>query len=88
MHELFTLNGKITSTRDIAQFLIDNSDGIPKMSFEELAEKGFVRGDDSADTQFGPKSPYNYQILSSTRDKKPYATLTGRQQFYFDHDWF
>ncbi|MEQ1802815.1 MAG: molybdopterin-dependent oxidoreductase [Gammaproteobacteria bacterium] len=88
VHELFTLNGKITSTRDIAQFLIDNSQGIPKMSFEELAKKGFVRGDDSADAQFGPNSPYSYQILASTRDKKPYATLTGRQQFYFDHDWF
>jgi DMSO reductase family type II enzyme molybdopterin subunit len=88
VHELFTLNGKITSTRDIAQFLIDNSEGIPKISFEELAKKGFVRGDDSADVQFGPKSPYSYQVLASTRDKKPYATLTGRQQFYFDHDWF
>jgi len=88
VHELFTLNGKITSTRDIAQFLIDNSEGIPKISFEELAKKGFVRGDDSADVQFGPKSPYSYDILASTRDKKPYATLTGRQQFYFDHDWF
>ena len=86
--ELFTLNGKIQSTRDIAQFLIDNSEGIPKVSFEELAKKGFVRGEDSADTQFGPKSPYSYHILASTRDKKPYATLTGRQQFYFDHDWF
>ncbi|MSR08225.1 MAG: twin-arginine translocation signal domain-containing protein [Gammaproteobacteria bacterium] len=88
VHELFTMNGKITSTRDIAQFLIDNSEGIPKMSFEELAKKGFVRGDDSEGTQFGPKSPYSYDILFSTRDKRPYATLTGRQQFYFDHDWF
>jgi len=88
VHELFTLNGSITSTRDIAQFLIDNSEGIPKMSFEELAKKGFVRGDDSTGTQFGPQSPYSYRVLASTRDKKPYATLTGRQQFYFDHDWF
>ena len=88
VHELFTLNGKIKSTRDIAQFLIDNTDGIPKISYDELTKKGFVRGDDSEGVQFGPKSPYSYHVLSSVRDKKPYATLTGRQQFYLDHDWF
>ena len=88
VNELFTLNGKIQSTKDIIQFLIDNSEGIPKISFEELQQRGFVRGDDSADVQFGEKSPYSYEVLASTRDKKPYATLTGRQQFYFDHDWF
>jgi DMSO reductase family type II enzyme molybdopterin subunit len=87
-HEIFTLNGKIRSTKDIVQFLIDNSDGIPKITFEELQKRGFVRADDSADVQFGKGSPYSYQVLASTRDKKPYATLTGRQQFYFDHDWF
>ena len=88
LHELFTLNGKITNSRDLAQFLLDNSAGLPKISFEELASKGFIRVDDSADVQFGPGAPYSYQILASTRDKKPYATLTGRQQFYMDHDWF
>ena len=88
VYELFTLNGTIRSTRDIVQFLIDNSEGIPKISFEELAKRGFVRAEDSDDTQFGPKSPYSYHILASVRGKKPYATLTGRQQFYFDHEWF
>jgi DMSO reductase family type II enzyme molybdopterin subunit len=88
VHDMFTMNGTITSTRDIAHFLLQNSEGIPKVSFEELARRGFIRGEDSENTQFGPRSPYSYNILSSTRDKKPYATLTGRQQFYFDHDWF
>jgi dimethylsulfide dehydrogenase subunit alpha/complex iron-sulfur molybdoenzyme family reductase subunit alpha len=88
VHDLFTLNGSMKSTRDVAQFLLDNSAGIPKISFEDLAKRGFVRVDDSADVQFGPKSPYNFRILASTRDKVPYETLTGRQQFYFDQDWF
>jgi DMSO reductase family type II enzyme molybdopterin subunit len=88
VHDLYTLNGTVKSTRDVAQFLLDNSAGIPKISFEELAKKGFVRVDDSAGVQFGPKSPYNFRILASTRDKVPYETLTGRQQFYFDQDWF
>ena len=83
-----TLDGKIHDTRDIVQFLLDNSSGLPKISYEELAKKGIVRVNDSQDAQFGPKSPFNYKTLASTRDKQPYETLTGRQQYYMDHDWF
>jgi DMSO reductase family type II enzyme molybdopterin subunit len=88
IHEQFTLGGKLKDIRDVVQFLIDNSYGLPKLPYAELARKGFIRVDDSAGVQFGPKSPYNYQVLASTREKRPYATLTGRQQFYMDHDWF
>jgi DMSO reductase family type II enzyme molybdopterin subunit len=86
--ELFTLNGRIKDTRDLVQFLIDNSAGLPKLSVDELEQRGIIRVDDAQDPQFGPKSPYSYQLLASTRDKKPYKTMTGRQQFYIDHDWF
>jgi DMSO reductase family type II enzyme molybdopterin subunit len=88
LHDLMTLNGKIRDNRDIVQMLLDNSSGVPKVSYAELAEKGFIRVEDSAGTQFGPKAPFSYQTLASTRDKVPYETLTRRQQFYFDHDWF
>jgi DMSO reductase family type II enzyme molybdopterin subunit len=88
LHDLFTLNGKVPDNKALVNFLLANSSGIPKMSFDELAKKGFVQVDDSAGTQFGRQSPYSYHILASTRDKKPYATLTGRQQYYMDHDWF
>ena len=88
LHQLLTMDGQVTRSRDIVQYLIDHSAGIPKISYEQLAQKGFVIADDSAGTQFGAKSPFSYQILASVRDKLPYATLTGRQQFYFDHDWF
>jgi DMSO reductase family type II enzyme molybdopterin subunit len=88
LEDLLTMNGQIRSSRDIAQFLIDNSSGMPKITFEELARRGFVRGDDSEGTQFGMNSPYGNPTLASVRDKQPYPTLTGRQQFYFDHDWF
>ena len=88
MHELMTLGGKIRHTRDIVQMIIDNSYGVPKVSFDELRERGFIRVDDSSQTQFGEKSPYSYETLRSTRDKVPYETLTGRQQYYMDHDWF
>lgn len=88
LHELMTLGGKLRDTRDIVQFMLDNSAGIPKTTYAELARKGFIRVDDSQGTQFGPASPFSYKTLASTIDKVPYETLTRRQQFYFDHDWF
>ena len=47
-----------------------------------------IRTDDADGVQFGPNSSFSYYVLERTRGKKPYDTLTGRQQFYFDHDWF
>ena len=95
-HEIFTTlalpdgsTKKVTRTRDAVDFIISNSAGISNVrNYEHLTEKGFVRSDDSDDVQFGKKSNFSYQILSSVIDKKPYRTLTGRQQFYIDHDWF
>jgi DMSO reductase family type II enzyme molybdopterin subunit len=78
----------VTGTKDVAEFIIQGSSGMSKVTFDKLQEKGFVRVDDAQDVQFGPDSNFSYQMLASVRDKKPYATLTGRQQFYLDHDWF
>jgi len=88
LHELMTMDGKVRDSRDIVQFLMDNTPGMPKATYEELAQRGFLRVEDSRGTQFGPKSPFSYKTLASTRDKVPYGTLTARQQFYMDHDWF
>ncbi|MGI9309620.1 MAG: molybdopterin-dependent oxidoreductase [Gammaproteobacteria bacterium] len=88
VHEQFTLNGKLGSDADVVEYLLQNSMGMPKISFKEFAEKGLVRPDNSDGTQFGAGSPFSYQTLASTRDKKPYKTLTGRQQYYLDHDVF
>jgi DMSO reductase family type II enzyme molybdopterin subunit len=88
---LRTPDGKVFNierTQDVADFIIQNSSGLSKVTFKDLQEKGMIRVDDSDDVQFGPKSNFSYQLLSSVRDKKPYSTLTGRQQFYLDHDWF
>ncbi|MCC5793437.1 MAG: molybdopterin-dependent oxidoreductase [Chromatiales bacterium] len=87
-HRLFTYDGRVNGSRDLVEFLLARSFGLPRISFDEFASRGFVRVDDSDDVQFGPNSPYSYQILASVRDRKPYQTLTGRQQFYMDHDWF
>jgi DMSO reductase family type II enzyme molybdopterin subunit len=80
---------KIQSTADAADFIIKNSMGMSKAtSFKALKEKGFIRVDDSDGVQFGKDSNYSYYVLARVKDKRPYETLTGRQQFYIDHDWF
>ncbi len=79
---------KVRSTRDAAEFIIQNSGGMSDVTFDKLREKGFIRVDDADGVQFGPKSNYSYYVLARVKDKRPYETLTGRQQFYLDHDWF
>ncbi len=86
--ELFTLNGQFKEPRDVVEFLFENTPGLPKITWEEFAEAGIVRTEDSEGVQFGPDAPFSYETLASTRAKKPYKTLTGRQQYYIDHDWF
>jgi len=79
---------KIRSTADAADFIIKNSSGMSNVSFAGLLDRGFIRVDDADGVQFGPDSSFSYYVLARVRDKKPYETLTGRQQFYLDHDWF
>ncbi|UCG73587.1 MAG: molybdopterin-dependent oxidoreductase [Chromatiales bacterium] len=88
---LYTKDGKAFTTEtsaDAAQYIIENSPGMSKVSFDKLQQEGMIRTDDADGVQFGPNSSFSYYVLARTRGKKPYDTLTGRQQFYFDHDWF
>jgi anaerobic selenocysteine-containing dehydrogenase len=79
---------KIDRTRDAVDYIIENSSGLSNVTFDKLSAEGFVRVDDSAGTQFGKDSNYSYYVLNSAKEKRPWNTLTGRQQFYIDHDWF
>ena len=87
-HALFTMGGKIRSNKDVAQFLLNLNEGIPEKSFDELARKGIVRNNDSDGVMYGEHSPYGSVMLRAWEQKTPYPTLTGRQQYYIDHDWF
>ena len=84
----YTMGGRFQSAEDIAQWLMDNNHGVPDMKFSELAQKGIVRVNDSDGIVYGPGSPYDTKINRSLIDKQAYQTLTSRQQFYIDHDWF
>ena len=87
--ELFTMGGRINNSKDVAQFIINTSHGLPKITFEELSEKGIVKVEGVDNTSWdNEESPYHTEVVRSVREKKPYETFTGRQQFYIDHEWF
>ncbi|MCK6370278.1 MAG: molybdopterin-dependent oxidoreductase [Gammaproteobacteria bacterium] len=88
VHQLYRHGGKITSTLDVIQFLIDRDEGVPKVPFEEMAAAGLMRNADTERVVYGPKAPYGSVMLRAVEGREPYPTLTGRQQFYLDHEWF
>lgn len=88
LYEQYTLGGTLAEDKDVVEFLLQNSYGMPDMTWEEFSARGFIRPNDSEGVQFGAGSPFDYHTLASTRDKKPYKTLTGRQQYYLDQPTF
>jgi len=88
-HALYTMEGRIKDVRDVIQFLINTTPGVPKISFSELAARGIVRLDHTPSTAWDdPKASYQSELTDSVVRKRSYKTLTGRQQFYIDHEWF
>jgi len=78
-----------------ARALIESSTNLDTTSFEEATERGFAAvtslgrgpGNASSATDWAPGetiTPFVWHV----RDKKPWPTLTGRVQFYIDHDWY
>jgi DMSO reductase family type II enzyme molybdopterin subunit len=88
VHSLYRHGGTINSTRDVIQFLIDRDEGVPKVPFEVMAAAGLMRNDDTERVVYGPKAPYGSVMIRAVENREPYPTLTGRQQFYIDHEWF
>ena len=87
-HDLFTMGGQIKDTKDVIQFLIDKDPGVPKVSFDEMRSKGLMRNAGTDRVVFGVDAPYGSVMLRGVELREPYPTLTGRQQFYVDHEWF
>ena len=88
-YDEFTMKGSIETDEDALRFVMEKSTSLGAGSYEELLKKGFVAvGPSAGKTSPVPKDkPYRPFTVNVT-EKKPYATLTGRLQFYVDHDWF
>ena len=77
--ELYTMEGRVQNSKDVDQFIINTSHGIPKITFEELSVKGIVKVNGVDNTAWdNEESPYHTEIVKSVVDKHPYETFTGR----------
>lgn len=88
-YEDFTMNGAVASDEDALRFMMEKSEALGEGTYEEIQEKGFVAVGPAAGKTgpVPPDKPYR-PFTINVEQKIPYGTLTGRLQFYVDHDWF
>lgn len=86
LSDQFTEGGKLMDQRAVAQFILDTAPTTKGQRFEDIMERPQrFQGNWTSPMQDGvPYSGFKF----FTGQKKPWPTLTGRQQFYADHDWF
>jgi anaerobic selenocysteine-containing dehydrogenase len=87
-YDMLTMNGTIMTNEDVINFLLRINEAIPVDNFKDMARQGIVRNNDTDGVMYGENSPYGAVMKLAVERKQPYPTLTGRQQFYMDHDWF
>jgi len=82
--------GKLAADEDAANFILSHSAETKGMTYYGLQEQPqrFVGIDPevwNSEVEEGRTyTPFTHQI----EKKRPWRTLTGRQQFYVDHDWY
>jgi complex iron-sulfur molybdoenzyme family reductase subunit alpha len=82
-----TDNGKLAEDEVATQFVLDNAPHTKGITLEMLRTKGpqrFKLNWTSPMKEGVPYSPFQNYVV----DKKPWPTMTGRQQYYIDHPWF
>jgi len=83
-------HGKILTDEQAADFILSHSKETQGMTYQNLQAhpRRFVATDPdtwNSDVEPGVAyTPFKHQVVQ----KKPWRTLTGRQQFYIDHPWF
>ena len=89
LHADFTMQGKLNTDKDVVKWLIENVPAFKPWKFENAVERGFITLNSNA----GLTSPlYADKPYRSFEEqfylKRPYPTLSGRQQFYIDQEVF
>ncbi|MBI4515323.1 MAG: molybdopterin-dependent oxidoreductase [Deltaproteobacteria bacterium] len=96
LYDEWSKNGKFAPEDDL-NFYQGVADGSPEMgvSWEEAVEKGAVRIKEVGPFRTHTNLCSDYEPGDSiypcqwfVEHKQPWPTLTGRQQFYIDHDWY
>jgi complex iron-sulfur molybdoenzyme family reductase subunit alpha len=85
----FTDGGKFAQDKAACEFILADSEETQGIHFDDLIQRPrrFVAASAHWTSDLEPGKTYA-PFLRNTEKKKPYNTLTGRQQFYIDHDWF
>lgn len=89
LHADFTMQEKLKDDQDVVKWLIANVPAFQPWKFEDAVERGFLILNNNA----GLTSPlYADKPYRSFEEqfylKRPYPTLSGRQQFYIDQEVF
>lgn len=81
-----TMDGKLAEDEAAAQYILDTAPHSKGITLQMLREKPqrFKANWTSPMKEGVPYTPFQNYIV----DKKPWPTLTGRQQFYLDHEVF
>ncbi|MGB7622747.1 MAG: molybdopterin-dependent oxidoreductase [Terriglobia bacterium] len=88
--EDWTGKGSLMTDEQAANFILSHAKETQGMTYQTLQEhpQRFVATDEeswNSDIEQGiAYTPFKHQV----QKKKPWRTLTGRQQFYIDHPWF
>ncbi|MFN4260201.1 MAG: molybdopterin-dependent oxidoreductase [Gemmataceae bacterium] len=86
----WSADGQLATDEAACDFILDHSAETKGMTYQSLTEqpRRFVATDPkiwTSDIEDGiAYTPFKHQV----QQKKSWWTLTGRQQFYIDHDWF
>ncbi|MBI4828525.1 MAG: molybdopterin-dependent oxidoreductase [Nitrospinae bacterium] len=85
----FTMGGRIATDKDVTRWLVENDPAFQPWKFEDAAARGFI----TLNREAGLTSPlYASKPYHSFEEqvylRRPYPTLSGRQQFYVDHPLF
>jgi dimethylsulfide dehydrogenase subunit alpha/complex iron-sulfur molybdoenzyme family reductase subunit alpha len=89
LHDEFTMLGRINTDKDVVKWLIENVPAFQPWKFEDVVRNGYL----TLNTNAGLTSPlYADKPYRSFEEqfhlKKPWPTLSGRQQFYIDQEVF
>ncbi|MGB8217769.1 MAG: molybdopterin-dependent oxidoreductase [Candidatus Methanoperedens sp.] len=85
----FTAHGTLAEDKNAGQFIMDNSMETKGMTMDMLNEqpRRFIETDEGWTSDIKDKEAY-YAFQRMYELNRPLSTLTGRQQFYIDHDWY
>ncbi len=85
----FTMNGAIADDKAAAQYLLDNAVETQGVTMDQIKQQPhrFEQTSEAWTSDINPGQAY-YGFQRMYEQKRPLSTLTGRQQFYIDHDWY